>query len=209
MPYDAEKLRTFIRSELVDKELVHKVDERNVFIRDLRRALPKFIPEDVFMANISSAAPADAELLRSFYRPCPPGLAEILGGAGARGLVLRTLPAELPASILERPPTPSADVERSIRAAYVPGPDPALLVPARPLADEHYFHIINHLRTPGIYIPRKQEARLSCILEGWQGLAREDVFYASIYVNPEHEYYFEHAVEHIPAMMLIEAQRQF
>jgi hypothetical protein len=193
---------------LVDRTLVHKSDERNVFIFDLRRALPMRIEEDVFARNASRVAPGDMELLERAY---PARLGRAGEGAGQERL-FTGIASKIPAEAVAR--AKAARDEEFIdligrKYASDPDSEPASFILREALTEKESFAARNAAPFSGFFFQAAEEARLSAILEEWEGIEREDVFYAEMRVDPSHEYYFEHAIEHVPAMMLIEAQRQF
>jgi hypothetical protein len=193
---------------LVDRNLVHKSDERNVFIFDLRRALPMGVEEEAFVRNASRAAPGDLELLERAY-PAPAGRG---GGVSGGARIFSGMAPRIPADTVARAKAARDEefidiIARKYAADSEAEPTAFLLREA--LTERECFSVRNAVPFSGAFFQAADEARLSAILEEWEGILREDVFYAEMRVDPSHEYYFEHAIEHVPAMMLIEAQRQF
>jgi hypothetical protein len=210
MHHGADEMRAFMERELIDKTLVHKVDERNVFIGDLRRTAPKFIAREAFEANLARIAKGDAEFSATYYRLAEPDERRLSPDPEREWYVLRSLPFCLPRENGEGEAVSSrAEIAAIIKENYEPDPVTGRLTLRRAISEYDAFVINDSFRIRGQYIPKKEETRLSAIIETWDGVERENVYYANMHVDPEHEYYFEHPVEHIPAMMLIEAQRQF
>ncbi len=63
-------------------------------------------------------------------------------------------------------------------------------------------------------IPAGKKAAISKILEPFQDKIQffsdnRNIFYANMYANPGHVFFFEHPNEHVPGIMLIETLRQF
>jgi hypothetical protein len=197
-----------MKEGLVDRTLVHKSDERNVFIFDLRRALPMLIEEEAFARNASSLAPGDRELMDRAY----PSSGPLNGEGRSRTRFFSGMAPGIPAAAVARAKA-SRDEEfvDLVGRKYEPerAAAPANFILREALTERECFVARNAAHFSSFSFSAADEARISAILEGWEGIGREDVFYAEMRVDPSHEYYFEHAIEHVPAMMLIEAQRQF
>lgn len=191
---------------LVDRRLAHKNREENVFVRDLRRAVPGTLPQALVDRTILPALSGeDQAFFSEYYRPwrLPDG---------SQAYTLFNIPHQLPADLFDGAGTPaefSAAERRTLLRFYHQGPqggDFRLRGPVTEMEDAVLSHILD---PKGLALTEEERYRLANLLEAIPGLPREDVFHAGIHVDPTHPFFFEHANEHVPGMMVLEAGRQF
>jgi hypothetical protein len=209
MYYNEIKLKTFIQKELINKSYVHKKDEKNVLLYNLHRTLPKYLEKSLFEAFLSRLPEKDRQFIIRYYKVYRPDNIGFLKEVGKAVYVLSNYPLYLPGDVLDLENVKFLDAKKIIQEYYSKDQEHKCFVLITPLKDIDYFKILTALKMNNFYITPKDEVKLSQLFETFEELPKEDIFYSNMHVNPMHEYFFEHNIEHIPAMMLIEAQRQF
>jgi hypothetical protein len=209
MYYDERKLKTYVQNQLIDKKFVHKKEEKNVLLFNLRRALPKWIAKTLFERILAGVAEEDKRFICRYYTPHNTEELEFIEENGDPVYILSSYPLVLPGDVLEAENVTFPDVAKIIKEHYRKDETRGQYILTVPLKDIDHFRILTVLKIGSLYIPSHDAARLSGLFETYAELPKEEIFYSNIHVNPLHEYFFEHNIEHIPAMMLIEAQRQF
>jgi hypothetical protein len=73
---------------------------------------------------------------------------------------------------------------------------------------EEEWCFLNILKCTELHVTDEDKKKLANILEKVEGLKRENSFIANIYANPTHPYFFEHPLDHVPGLLILEACRQ-
>lgn len=179
----------------IEKSYVHKSYTENVFIGNLRHELPNFIDRELRLALEREDRERGTDLTAKYSPP----------DSDVRGCPLRSLPLSLSNEEM-------ASLER--------GFDPARLnaLPLARAGDEYVLtgdireedeRAINALLgRRDRYLHDADRALLSAALERLGAIKHGRVFYANVLVPVSHPFFFEHATDHLPGLMLIEAFRQ-
>lgn len=201
-------MRTF-RSGLVEQALVHKRKKENVFVRDLRRAIPRTLPVAVYSAQVEPAlTPLERELFHRYYVE-QTGVLEVEQGPPAYLLV--DIPLTIPQEKLDQETSgPFSPRERqTLQKYYRLNEDTGSyrLVPQLTEMDMTVLQALLHKHN--LHQTDPEKILLANLFERLPDFPREDVYFAGLHADPSHPYYFEHPNEHVPGMMIMEAARQF
>jgi hypothetical protein len=187
--------------EMIDRHLVHKRNQENVLLADLRLAVPSWLEGKVF-ADVERRDRAASEVLRAHY------LAGGRAGAGGEELfvlaglepIARIRSAELERRLSNLPPEGAAE----LLGLYDRAGDELLL---RPDVNERaYERLLIALRMHGSVLSTSAKLRISRALELLEDAPR--AYCATLVVDTAHRFFFEHMVEHVPGLLIIEAARQ-
>jgi hypothetical protein len=192
---------------LLEKKYIHKLDEKNIFIYDLRRDLPQFIQKDVFLEKIQNElTPDEQNLINKFYYLNYLKNIKYLGNDGEY-FVLKSIYPVLNNEIFE---TKINEKEREfLLSLYEFNDEEKCYALKDHLSEINELRILNIFNNKNDYITSKDKASLSDIFEKFDFLEKKDIYFASLYVDPNHDYFFEHPLDHVPGMMLLESARQF
>ncbi|OHD27999.1 MAG: hypothetical protein A2Y34_03070, partial [Spirochaetes bacterium GWC1_27_15] len=199
---------------MVDKKLVHKHKEENVLVYNLRRLLPRKIEvklfEDIVLSKLTKV---EQEFIKKYYSKDR----ELLWikqdqHDNNEYYVLHTLPHEIDikfgiefVKIAQLKPKES----RLLLRYYSRDKDQKKFMLNDDITDEEELKILTILGLTDWHITDSDKTRISEILERVPEVEKENIFYGNMYVNLNHDFFFEHPNEHVPAMMVIEAARQF
>lgn len=191
---------------IIDKRLAHKHREENVFIGDLRRAVPGVLDrESVEAIILPSLSEEDRRFFLDYYQPWTTP-------SGEPAYTLYNIPHQLSARVFHEDggtESFSASERRTLLRYYSPVPGSDLYLLKAPVTEMEDVVLSDILDPKGLSLTEEERMRLANLLETVPQLVRGDVFHATFRVDPTHPYYFEHPNEHIPGMMALEAGRQF
>jgi len=190
----------------IDKRLAHKEREENVFVRDLRRAVPALLNRELVESRIlPQLSPDDQEkFLRSYLL--------ITATDGSQSYTLSLVPFRMPSRLLsfEEGLSPFSDSEKRTLARYYQ-PDET--------GEWHHRHnnvsemedvVLTHLlEGKKLGLVTEDLVGLANLFESVPGLPREPAYHAGLHIDVTHSFFFEHHNEHVPGMMVLEAARQF
>jgi hypothetical protein len=199
-----------VKNHLIDKKYVHKNLNKNVLIADIRRKLPLKINVQKFEDDVlGRLSPGEAKYLKAFYHLCtghgfPSSYVLRSAGIGIKKHMERFVKNN-------RVDSGHVNYIKKIIASedlYLPAGSGSVFHEACSEFTEqrildilglHHLQICQNVRM-NIYKLFKKAEYLY-----WT----EDIYYAQMHVDTEHDFFFEHANEHLPGLMLIEAVRQF
>jgi hypothetical protein len=191
--------------EPVDQALVHKCHPSNVLIADLRLMVPCGLYEGS-LTQLAERDMAASACLREYYVPA--ASAGFGARQGERYFVLACLEPILRVR--------QADLERRVLAAGLADCLPELLASYAPHGDElllrsdvderRYERLLAALDIPGPALLIADKLRISRALELLDDAPR--AYCASLIVDTSHEFFFEHYIDHVPGLLIIEAARQ-
>jgi hypothetical protein len=187
----------------IDKALAHKVRDENVFVRDLRRAIPGTLStqtvEELVLPKLSEV---DRKFFLSYYQ-----ISE--APADDRRYVLFDLPHELPERLFDHHHADSlnAEEEQLVRQYYTPQSGVFRLIPS--ITEESVAALGPIFDQRGLSLSERDRTSLANLLESVPDLPLEEVYHGVLRMDPTHTFFFEHPNEHVPGMMIIEASRQF
>lgn len=199
-----------MKDKRVSQKLVHKHDRVNVHIMNLRRILPKRIEAGVFEAALEKHRWQNRDLLTKLYTKTIPD--KHYEGSTEPFYLLRSIPYRVD-------PQRASDLIRSshmgeencdfLRSFYeMDEKGEAYVLYRIPDFEIEEIKVLQLLQMKDLQIKDPEKAALSELLEEEEALEKRNVFYANLYMDSNHPYFFEHPNEHIPGMMLIEATRQ-
>jgi hypothetical protein len=199
-----------VQNQLIDKKYVHKNLTKNVMIADIRRKLPLKIDIHVFEDDVIGRLSQDeGEYLKAFYHlNTGPDFTScyVLRSAGAgirkhmEGYVQNGRPdnghVNYVKQVLESEnsclPAGSGCVFHDICSEFT---EQRIL----DILGLHHLMVGLNDRMNIYNLLKKAEYPY------WT----ENIYYAQMHVDTKHDFFFEHANEHLPGLMLIEAVRQF
>ncbi len=200
----------------IDKKYVHKFKDENVFLCNLRRALPLTIARDVFERDVRSAlSNEEFALLNKFYQPDLPDAKPARWPEPDEDYVLAYLPA---LRLLTGPVFQTLLHERKLswerellQSLYEPDPETmgAFFRLRDDLCEPYDGFLLSIFNAWNSYINSEERAILAAALEKVPAVPRRDIFLANMFVNTGHPFFFEHPNDHVPAIMLVETVRQF
>jgi hypothetical protein len=187
----------------IDKALAHKVKDENVFVRDLRRAIPGVLPrqtvESVILPRFSDA---DKRFFLAYYQ-----LSEVRPDEDF--YVLFDLPHELPERLFgDHVDALTPQEQRTVRRYYTAGSGGIFRLSGT-LTPQDNVVLTRIFEHRGLSLSEGDRTGLANLLESVADLELEEVYHAGLNVDPTHAFFFEHPNEHVPGMMLLEAARQF
>jgi hypothetical protein len=200
--------------KLVDKKLVHKQNDENVLIYNLRRALPRKIYAEIFEKIIApQISPEEKEYLDKFYSQ-EKFIYLLEKQSDLKPFyILHSIPQEIEAKsaidILKSLRIKDGD-QRHLLNYFKRDKKKNLFILKENISETDELNILKILgKFRNWYISDIQKTRISEILEKVENIEKEELFFSNMYVNLTHPFFFEHENEHVPAMMIIEAARQF
>ncbi|MBN1696654.1 MAG: hypothetical protein JW881_03980 [Spirochaetales bacterium] len=196
-----------LQTARIDKQYVHKYNEENVFLCNIRRALPKYFSKYVYESVlIPQLDEYELKLINTYYKPhCMTPLFE---GEDIYFYVLNGIPLILTPDTVAEMRFGNEQLE-VIHRYYERGAYNNNLYLKQFLyePDETILYRVFGKRIP--YIDSATKTHISQILEKTNDIEKTGIYYTNLLVNPYHYFFFEHPNEHLPGMMLIEAARQF
>ena len=190
--------------DLVDKNLVHKQKDENVLIYNLRRALPRRINAELMEAKIlNNLCENDKNFLflKSEKNKNPDDY------------ILKILPHEVDEETLNDLINPGDIIFKDLKYLMKyfhrdKGKKKFYLIEDE-IDEEDELKILKIFNLKNWYINSNEKAKISDILEKNKDVKKDDVFFCNMFVKIDHVFFFEHPNEHVPALMIIEAARQF
>ncbi|MES0490696.1 MAG: AfsA-related hotdog domain-containing protein [Leptospirales bacterium] len=200
-----QKKRHIVSANHLDKKLVHKHKNENVFICNLRRSLPLTVDSNVFQNDIlDKCTEQEKEIVNNCYiRNDKDGNSEnfCLKGVEQSYSVRMTKKRLLDSSVSKK------DMRFFLKFYRRDNAKSAYLL--RDTPDE--VEILRISRIMGVkknLVPEQQKSVLSEVFDRLNIIGNESVFYANMLVDVNHSYFFEHPNDHVPGMLVVEAARQ-
>lgn len=189
----------------VDKSLVHKTKDENVHIYNMRRALPREIDVATFETSlIPNLKLEEQEFVKEYY----------IKGEGSKGeaYILRTIPFRISfqlADVYLRTAEVDEEERKFLRDFYKPdATNSKYVLQKTTITEEEELKILKILDGRDLHISDNERWRLSNLFEKQTGLLRKEIYFANVHIDPNHYYFYEHKVEHVSGMLLIEVARQ-
>lgn len=188
----------------VDKTLVHKVKDENVYIYNMRRALPREIDVATFEVDILPyLSSEDEKFVLNFYVKRE--------GHEGEAYILRTIPYKLQKDRADKYLNDANAKPEEIQYLYEfyqlnEAEGKYILKKNVTEADEVKILAILDLRD--LHITDYEKYQLSEIFEKLEKIEKKNIYFANVYIDQRHSYFFEHPQEHVPGMILIEVARQ-
>lgn len=195
--------------KLVDKKLVHKYKDENVLIYNLRRILPRKIPKTTFEQVI---LPKLTEEEKNLVHKC-----YVFNQFPINQSENYFILSEIPNIIEFQPKSDGSqftDEHVSLFEEFYQIDDKTGhyfldLEKIEEISFDYKFKLLNQLGMRDLYIPDEEKLLLSEIFEKVTEFEKSYTFITNMYVDIDHNFFFEHPNEHVPGIMVIEAARQF
>jgi len=185
--------------ELIDKKYVHKFKDENVHIYNFRRTLCHTIDADFFEKNMRfSLTEEEYNYVLSFY-------SRQLLASGTQAYVFKGTLASVSAKEVEQL---NKQEWRYFNKCFVKTEKNKYILRQDVTEIEKQWCLLNVLKRSEHYVNDENHKKLAEILEKVEGLKKENSFIANIYANTAHPYFFEHPLDHVPGMLVLEACRQ-
>ena len=187
----------------IEKALAHKVKDENVFVRDLRRAIPGVLSrQTVETVVLPRLKENDRRFFLAYYQ-----LVE--AQPGEPSYVLFDLPHELPERLFGDHFDALSPAERVIVRKYYTATAGGVFRLSGTLTAQDNTALTRIFEQHGLSLSEDDRTSLANLLESVPDLPLEDVYHGVLRMAPTHAFFFEHPNEHVPGMMLVEATRQF
>ncbi len=203
----------------VGKKYVHKHLEENVFIKNLRRAIPAYFDKEIADKSIIPyLSTADKAIFLNYYVLHQPGNDNIFDEDSFSYIknnecyVLFNIPHFINPELFENPDNPGTFIEKERKILleyYKKNNKTGKYVLKHNISEIEEKTVYSILNRNDIYISDNERFMLAEMLQNVPDVPSEDIFYANLLINPVHSFFFEHPQDHVPGMMLLEAARQF
>ncbi|MBN2546274.1 MAG: hypothetical protein JXB50_10790, partial [Spirochaetes bacterium] len=197
-----------IRNKLINKEYVHKTNDENVLIYNMRRALPVKIDKNIFSNLIIPSLDTEGkELIKKYYILHNKYLDEPMY------YMMYNIPHMIAVDyikylIIDEKITKSE--LKILSKYYKKDNEKKHYVLINNITEIDEIQILKVLKRKDIQIyDFDNREKIANIFEKIDNLEKDDIFFANMFADQEHSFFFEHSIEHVPAMMIIEASRQF
>ncbi len=198
-----------IRKKLIDKSFVHKEKNENVLIYNVRRSLPVKIEQKVLNDIVLPVlTEEEKKIILDYYILHNNGTTE----DEPEFYIMYNIPHVIEIDYVINTIVDnklSKDEARELLKYYVKDSQKQHYVLKKDLTEIDEIEIQNLLKKKDLQLLDYDEReKLANIFEKIKDFEKEDVFYANMFADREHLFFFEHSIEHVPAMMMIEASRQ-
>lgn len=196
-----------------EKKFLHKEKKENIHIYNLRRSLPRVIINEIFEKDIlPELNPEEKEFILTYYIKRKIVIGDDDSGGDADAYVLRSLPVsfsiEAMEGMLQDPHMIEAERDL-ILGCYKKRINENNYILSCDITELDELRIANILKIKWLLINDADKKMISDIFERIKQFQKTDIFIANMHVDPEHEYFFEHKLDHVPGMMAVETARQF
>jgi hypothetical protein len=194
-------------SSLLQNEYVHKARDENVFIYNLRRTVPLFISRNVFEEKIlPNVSEEGKKTLIAYYE-----LPKLKGFRFSPGVnddyyVLKSVILKINKKIFM---SLEENDQQFLLNFYNDHNGRYYVIKKFDISEEDENKILKIFDMRQAYISDEKKKIIADILEPIQGLEKKDKFYGNIRVDNTHVFFFEHILDHVPLLMLLESSRQF
>ncbi len=191
---------------------LHKEKSENIHIYNLRRSLPRKIPAEIFETEILPGLnERDRVLLLNYYirerRNCDSNMNSRIPGIYLLSSVPNRINTKTMAEFINDELSDKKNRDTILNLyRKEENRDSYLLNKEINISNE--MDIIKILFKKNFLITDAESTRISEILEGFDCIKWDDNYIANVHIDPSHPYFFEHLLDHVPGMMLIETARQ-
>ncbi|MBN2545289.1 MAG: hypothetical protein JXB50_05780 [Spirochaetes bacterium] len=199
---------------LISNEIVHKVEKENVFIYNLRRKLQNFFTEEQFCYILKNINEEEQIIFNLLYQPIPGDMLifrnKISEKKSDTYYKLISIIISIDADIMNNITNNIAEEDKNLLlSVYIYSNECNKYILTRDLTDEEEKQILLILDNKKHYVSDEFKSYAAEILEKLDNLPKSDIIYANMYVNKNHDFFFEHNNEHVPGIMIMETFRQF
>ncbi|MCB1176761.1 MAG: PilZ domain-containing protein [Leptospiraceae bacterium] len=190
----------------VDKHFTRTYEQEDSLVSNIRRALQREIPPDIFEKNIPSIIePEEYEFLLNYYEKRTDKKRNSV-------YFLRTIPQRLSRErarkYIEEGDITEEEKEYLLKF-YVLNEKEQLYILQSNLTEADEIRILKMFNLKNFHINNVQKTMISEILEKVDTLAKKNVFFANLYIHPDHKFFSPPNLKHISGMQITEAARQF
>ncbi|MCK4797925.1 MAG: hypothetical protein KAT05_11105 [Spirochaetes bacterium] len=203
-----------IKKRLIDKKYVHKSKQENVLIFNVRRALPLKINTDVLKNIIlPKLSQNEKELLLKYYILHKDTVSNNKQKDDEAYYTIYNIPHLIEEKnikeLFNKDKFTKEELE-TILSFYHEDEKKENYVLKEDITEMDEMKIQNLMKIKNLHvIDYDNRGKISQILEKIDDFKKDNIFYANMFADKEHSFFFEHEVDHVPALMLIEASRQF
>lgn len=189
----------------LDKRFTRTYYQDDSFVANIRRALPRMISYEVFTGSVlPNLNEREKEFLLPYYRERT--------DATGNYFQLKTIPYRIRKESAERI-LKEANIDEAGRDFlsqfyhFDEGIEQFVLNDTVTEADE--IRILQLIKRRDYYIGNVEKSMISNIFERFPEIPKKDIFFANLYIPPNHKYYSPPNLKHISGMQIVEASRQF
>ena len=197
-----------------DKKIVHKLKSENILIYNIRRTLPRKIYSDTFENLILPNLSSEEEKFIQRYYSTESFIYLLEKKPNEKPYyILHSLPHKIDINfgrkILDILKIDKKDQKIFLKYFYRDKERKYFLLKDN-ITESEELEILKILKKfRNWYISDSNKTKISGIFEKINFPGKKDVFFANMYIDLNHTFFFEHPNEHVPALMIIEAARQF
>lgn len=198
------------KKRLIDKKYVHKTKDENVLVYNLRRALPVKINKNIFENEIlKSVNKEEKKLLLNYY------IQHFNKNyiSNPQFYIMYNIPHIIEKEYLKDLIKEKKIIKEDLKSLfqyYNKDKENNHYILKKEISEIDEINILKTLKKKDLQIfDFDNREIISSIFEKIVDFQKEDIFFANMLADKTHMFFFEHSVEHVPAMMTIEASRQF
>ncbi|MBN1962378.1 MAG: hypothetical protein JW841_15705 [Deltaproteobacteria bacterium] len=198
--------------QLVDRKLVHKNFSKNVLVANLRGELPVVISENVFNQILKESCDF-RKYIECMYVPWNFGTIPGWNDGATSVSIARYLTDIIELDIAQYEEIISKIHKHDhelIDRCYCQYKKPDKYILRSDLGEIEYERLVRLLLSSQNLWSETEKYYFAKLLHAQKNSSETlQNFYALLYVDTTHEFFFEHSIEHVPANLLLEAVRQF
>jgi len=193
-----------LKPQLIDQKYVHKSNKENVQIYNLRRILCRTIDADFFENNMrSSLTEEEYNYVLNFYSK------NNNSDYSSPVYVYQGMTGNVSVEEVEKLKLNKQEL-RYFNNHYLLHENEYVVRANIAEVEEEIYSLNALLRQHKAFsISEEEKKKLADILEKVEGLEKENFFIGNIYASPTHPYFYEHPLDHVPGLLIIEGCRQF
>ncbi len=203
----------------LDKKIVHKQDEMNVLVKNLRRAIPAYFDKETAeKLIIPRLSITDRAIFLEYYILHYPINTEILGddffpnNRNKECYIMFNIPHFIDEELMENLDNTGKLTQKEkkiLSEFYQKNISIGKYVLKQHISEVEGKTIYSVLNRKDIYISDIERFKLAQIINDIPDIPVENIFYSNLLINTSHPFFFEHSIDHVPGIMLMEAARQF
>lgn len=189
--------------QLIDKKYVHKFKQENVHIYNLRRSLCRTISAEFFEKYMPSLLTKEEyNYISNFY------IKQTDTDSLNPVYILQGVINSLSAEELENLKLSKQELNYFNKCFFLKPDENKYFLREGITEIEEKWCLEKILKRAELQITDADTKKLAEILEKVDKLKKANSFIANIHVNPTQPYFFEHPLDHVPGMFILEACRQ-
>ncbi|MDF3818948.1 AfsA-related hotdog domain-containing protein [Leptospira sp. 96542] len=189
----------------LSKQYTRTYFQDDSFVSNIRRALPRLIPAEIMEGfGFPKLDPKQINFFLQYY--------ELKGDNSGKYYLLKTVPSRVSRETADRLLS-EADLEPTQReflnSLYEFDSSFDKFVLKSNITEAEEIRILQMFKRKDYYIGNVEKSALSSILEPITEIPKKDVFFANLYIPPNHQFFSPPNLKHISGMQIVEAARQF